>query len=83
MDTIRIGENYYNAETLTDAAKALLSDIQKVDSRLNQLSLDASIMDLAKQTLIGKLVEETVNLQQVPGPTAQAAANPPAPVAEG
>jgi len=82
METIRIGEKHYNAETLTESAKALLGDLQKIEGRLGQLSLDASIMDLAKQTLVGKLVEETANLQEVtpPAPVAQAPAPAPAPV---
>jgi hypothetical protein len=68
MNTIRINNNFYNADTLTDTAKALLGDLQKIEGRMNQLSLDSSIMDLAKQTLIGKLVEETANLEAVPAP---------------
>lgn len=68
METIRIGDKHYNAETLTEGAKALLGDLQKIEGRMGQLSLDASIMDLAKQTLIGKLVEETANLTEVPAP---------------
>lgn len=72
MNTIRINDKYYNADTLTDTAKALLSDLQKVEGRMNNLSLDLSIMDLAKQSLIGKLVEETAHLQLVPPPSAPA-----------
>ena len=70
MDTIRIGDKHYNAETLTDGAKALLGDLQKIEGVMGQKTLELSIMDLAKQTLIGKLVEETANLEEVPAPAA-------------
>lgn len=65
METIRIGDNHYNVETLTDEAKTLLGDIQKVDSELGRLSLQTSIANLAKGTLIEKLVAETSNLEVV------------------
>jgi len=70
INTIRIDDKHYNADNLTDAAKAILSDLQKVEGRMNQLSLDISIMNLAKQTLVGKLVEETANLEEVEAPVA-------------
>lgn len=74
MDTIRIGDNYYNAETLTDNAKALLSDLQKVEGELGRLNLQASITNFAKSTLIEKLVAETANLEHVEAPAETPAA---------
>lgn len=68
METIRIGDKFYNAEKLTDAAKALLSDIQKVEGELGRLTLQTSITNLAKGTLVEKLVAESANLEQVEAP---------------
>ena len=80
METIRMGDKYYNAETLTDAARALLGDLQKVEGVIGQKTLELSIIELAKQTLIGRLVEETTNLEEVPTPVeAEAPAVNPAP----
>jgi len=69
MDTIRIGEKYYNGDTVTETAKTLLLDIQKVENELGRISLRSSITNLAKATLIEKLIEETVNLEEVEKPT--------------
>jgi len=65
METIRIGDNHYNVETLTDDAKNLLADIQKVEGELSRLTLQTSIVTLAKGTLIEKLLAETANLEVV------------------
>ena len=65
METIRIGQKHYNAETLTETAAALLGDIQKVDGEIGRLALQTSIANLARGTLVEKLVEETKNLQEV------------------
>jgi hypothetical protein len=65
METIRIGDNTYNAETLTEQSKILLSDIQKVEGELGRLTLQTSIANLAKGTLIEKLLTETENLEVV------------------
>ncbi len=75
MDTIRIGETHYNAATLTDTAKALLGDLQKVDGELGRLSLQTSIANFAKSALIEKLVAETANLEAVEAPVAEAPAD--------
>lgn len=74
MDTIRIGDDHYNTETLTDNAKALLSDLQKVEGELGRLNLQASIANFAKNTLIEKLVAETANLEKVDAPAEAPAA---------
>ena len=65
METIRIGQKHYSQETLTEMAAALLSDIQKVDGEIGRLELQTSIANLARGTLVEKLVEETKNLQEV------------------
>jgi len=81
METIRIGDKHYNAETLTDDSKALLSDIQKVDGELARLALQTSITNLAKGSLIDRLVEESVNLEEVQVEAAQAETTEAAPEA--
>lgn len=65
METIRIGDTHYNAETLTDHAKALISDIQKVEGELGRLNLQTSIANYAKSALLERLVGETANLEKV------------------
>ena len=72
MDIIRIGEKHYDVTTLTDVAKGLLSDLQKVEGELGRLSLQTSITTFAKSALIEKLVAETAALPTVPAPEAPA-----------
>ena len=68
METIRIGEKFYNAETLTKQATMLLGDLQKVENEVGRLNLKISITNLAKSTLIDKLVAESGNLEEVDPP---------------
>ncbi len=68
MDIIRIGEKHYDVTTLTDVAKGLLSDLQKIEGELGRLSLQTSITTFAKSALIEKLVAETAALPTVPAP---------------
>jgi|SaaInlStandDraft_4_1057021.scaffolds.fasta_scaffold12980_8 hypothetical protein len=70
VNSIRIGEKHYNAEKLTEPATALLGDLQKVENELSSLTLKTSIINLAKSTLVEKLVEETANLEEVDAPKA-------------
>jgi hypothetical protein len=65
---IRVNENHYRYDTLTELAKNILTDMKTVQDRMNLISLDLSIMGLSKQLLINKLLEETVNLEEVPAP---------------
>ncbi len=78
MDIIRVGENHYDAATLTTTAKGLLSDLQKVEGELGRLSLQTSITNFAKSALIEKLVAETSTLPTVPAPEAAPAEATPA-----
>ena len=71
MDIIRVGENHYDVATLTDVAKGLLSDLQKVEGELGRLSLQTSITTFAKSALIEKLVAETSTLETVPAPAVE------------
>ena len=73
MNIIRVGDNHYDAAALTDVAKGLLSDLQKVEGELGRLSLQTSITTFAKSALIEKLVAETSALPTVPAPEAPAA----------
>ena len=59
MDVIRIGEKHYDTSKLPESVTALLNDIAKVDGEMNRLSLQTSIMNLAKGTLVEKLVAYT------------------------
>lgn len=65
---IRIGDKYFDGTKLTDTAMALISDIEKIDGEIGKLQLHVSIMNLAKTSLIEKLVIESVNLVEVPAP---------------
>ncbi len=69
MDTVRIGDKYFNGDTMTEQAKILLNDIQKIEGEMGRLSLKTSIATLAKNTLIDKLVAEIPNLEEVDAPT--------------
>ena len=62
MDVIRIGEKHYDTSKLPESVTALLNDIAKVDGEMNRLSLQTSIMNLAKGTLVEKLVAYTTVL---------------------
>ena len=68
MDTIRIGEKFYDATKLTEHATALINDINQVEGELKRLQLQTSIATLAKSTIVEKLVKETVNLTEVDAP---------------
>mgnify|MGYP006883175226 CR=1 FL=1 len=68
MDNVRIGDKYFNGKTMTEAAKILLNDIQKVEVEMGRLSLQTSIATLAKNTLIEKLIAEIPNLEEIDAP---------------
>ena len=72
METIRIGEKYYDASKLTEQATSLLQDLQKVEGELGRLALSTSITNVAKNALIERLVAETANLVEVEAPETQA-----------
>jgi hypothetical protein len=78
MEMIRVGDNHYDVATLTDVAKGLLSDMQKVEGELGRLSLQTSITNFAKSALVEKLVAEVATLPTVPAPVAEAPAEAPA-----
>ena len=87
MNTIKIGTKFYNGDNLTEQATILLADIHKIDSEMGRLSLQTSIATLAKNTLIEKLVNETVHLEEIDEPPViesqtQAATEAPAPLEE-
>ena len=72
METIRIGEKYYDVSKLTEQATSLLQDLQKVEGELGRLALSTSITNVAKNALIERLVAETTNLVEVEAPETQA-----------
>ena len=71
METIRIGEKYYDVSKLTEQATSLLQDLQKVEGELGRLALSTSITNVAKNALIERLVAETTNLVEVEAPETQ------------
>lgn len=72
METIRIGEKYYDVSKLTEQATSLLQDSQKVEGELGRLALSTSITNVAKNALIERLVAETANLVEVEAPETKA-----------
>jgi hypothetical protein len=72
VETIRIGEKYYDVSKLTEQATSLLQDLQKVEGELGRLALSTSITNVAKNALIERLVAETANLVEVEAPETQA-----------
>lgn len=72
METIRIGEKYYDVSKLTEQATSLLQDLQKVEGELGRLALSTSITTVAKNALIERLVAETANLVEVEAPETKA-----------
>lgn len=72
METIRIGDKYYDVSKLTEQATSLLQDLQKVEGELGRLALSTSITNVAKNALIERLVAETTNLVEVEAPETQA-----------
>lgn len=72
MKTIQIGEKHYNAEALTETAQKLINDIQIVENEIAGLQIKTNINNLAKEVLIGELVKETQNLEEVEAPTVEA-----------
>ena len=76
MEIITIGKKNYDVSTLTEKTKGILGDLQKVENRINQITLDVSIMDVAKQKLITDLLAETKDLVEVDLPEQVAAPTP-------
>jgi hypothetical protein len=72
VETIRIGEKYYDVSKLTEQATSLLQDLQKVEGELGRLALSTSITNVAKNALIERLVAETANLVEVEAPETKA-----------
>ena len=72
METIRIGEKYYDVSKLTEQATSLLQDLQRVEGELGRLALSTSITNVAKNALIERLVTETANLVVVEAPETKA-----------
>lgn len=72
METIRIGDKYYDVSKLTEQATSLLQDLQKVEGELGRLALSTSITNVAKNALIERLVAETANLVEVEAPETKA-----------
>lgn len=65
---VRLGNKYFDVDSFTERAYALLQDVKKVEEVLQRQKMDVSITELARQMLIEELGKELPNLKEVPGP---------------
>jgi hypothetical protein len=68
---IKIGEEFYAVDSLTEKSINLFQDIKKVEDRIAQIQLDISIAEVAKTKLYEELIKEKENLTQVPAPATE------------
>jgi hypothetical protein len=62
---VKIGEKYYDINTVTELAVALLKDIKKIDDELGRVNLQLSITKLAKVKLLDELTKEFPKMTEV------------------
>jgi|GEM_PF-4104910 hypothetical protein len=65
---VKIGEKYYDINTVTELAVALLKDIKKIDDEISRVNLKLSITKLAKIKLLDELTKELPKMTEVLAP---------------
>ena len=63
---ITLGENSYFTDSVDEQGQKVLTDIQNIQNRINQISFDKNVMELAVQTLVDTLSTMTDTFEKVP-----------------
>jgi len=63
---ITLGEVSYFTDSVGEQGQKILADVQNIQARINQLSFDKNVMELAVQTLVDNLAGMTDTFEAVP-----------------
>jgi hypothetical protein len=67
-DSIKLGEKYYETESVTDLTIAIMRDLKTIDDQIKTYGTQLSIAKLAKSKLIDELQKEVPKMKEVPAP---------------
>lgn len=65
VKTITIDDKKYDLESLTDKAKSIITNLQRVDKLLTQQQFELSIYQLGRAKLLEELAKEVPNFTEV------------------
>lgn len=68
-ETININGTYYYVDSLSQEGIQMVADAKVVGERMQALQKDINIMNIAKSTIVGKLVEISGAFEAVPDET--------------
>jgi fatty acid-binding protein DegV len=61
MPTIKLDDGEYDVETLTDAQKKLIAELQKIEERIKERNNLVAILTKAKRAYIADLKQEMIS----------------------
>jgi len=61
MPTIKLDDGEYDVETLTDAQKKLITELQKIEERIKEKNNMVAILRKAKRAYIADLKQEMIS----------------------
>lgn len=64
-DSIKIGDKYYDINTVTDLSVAIMKDLKTIDDELKHYGIQMSIAKLAKSKLIEELQKEIPKMTEI------------------
>jgi hypothetical protein len=67
-DSIKLGEKYYETESVTDLTIAIMRDLKTIDDQIKTYGTQLSIAKLAKSKLIDELQKEVPKMKEGPAP---------------
>lgn len=53
--TLKLGEKEYDIENISDEAKALIAQIRFMENKLNNIKMEATVLQNSRQAAISKL----------------------------
>jgi len=62
---ITIGEKTYESNSLTEAARAIITDLQRIDALIETQKLAVSTSTVARDFIFAKLEAESVNFTEI------------------
>ncbi len=65
IQTVQIGEKFYDAKTVSELGWAIIRDMKTIDDKLKDYGLEMSIAKLAKAKLIDELHKEVPKMTEV------------------
>lgn len=71
VTTIKIGDKYYDSDSITDLSIAIMKDIKTIDDEISKYGIQMSIAKLAKSKLIEELQKELPKMKEVHQPITQ------------